>query len=257
LIYPSCASNHAYGKERLDGELSAMEQPDGSEQADALHWRPVEIVGVLALLAALQILQAVLIPGSLRDPIGLTAETARYFPTVLTAYVVLLLVWRRGMRPGALGFRRPRSWRPALYTWAAAVLVGPLYAGVLWLLGGDFTGLVAMPFLYGAIPVEALTRAPVLLWIASLVVLAPLVEEVIFRGLLFNGLRMRWPLAPALLITSLVFASFHFDEARLLPLILVGGLFAYSYERTGSLWGAIVPHAGLNAVALVVTLVRA
>jgi membrane protease YdiL (CAAX protease family) len=236
---------------------TVTDHPSESSALTPPRWRPIEIVGVLALLATLQVVQAALIPVSLRDRIGLTAETARYFPTVLTAYVVMLLAWRRGMRPSALGFRKPRSWRPALYAWAAAVLVGPLYAGVLWALDSDLGVLVAMQSLYATVSPEALSRAPVLLWIASIVVLAPVVEEVIFRGVLFNGLRVRWPLLPALLITSLIFASFHFDEARLLPLVLVGALFAYAYERTGSLWGAIVPHAGLNAVALAVTLVRA
>lgn len=187
-------------------------------------------------------------PGRL---LGLSAEAFRFFPTVLTAYVVLLLAWRRGMTLRHLGFVRPRSWRPALYAWAGAVMAGPVWAAAMLLLGldphGPYGGVIR-----AALPLEVLTRAPVLLWAFTIVVLAPVVEEVIFRALLYRGVRARWPLLPALLLTGLVFAAFHFDAARFVPLLLVGALLAWAYDRSGSLWASIVPHAGLNAMTLAV-----
>jgi membrane protease YdiL (CAAX protease family) len=67
--------------------------------------------------------------------------------------------------------------------------------------------------------------------------------------------RGRWPLFPALILAGLLFAAFHLDGARLVPLIVIGALFAYAYERSGSLWCSIVPHAGLNAMWLAVVVV--
>jgi membrane protease YdiL (CAAX protease family) len=84
----------------------------------------------------------------------------------------------------------------------------------------------------------------------------PLLEEIIFRGLLFRGLRTRFRLVPALVVTGLLFAAFHMDPLRLVPLAIAGAAFAYAYERSGSIWPAIVAHAGLNAVWVTVILVR-
>jgi membrane protease YdiL (CAAX protease family) len=53
-----------------------------------------------------------------------------------------------------------------------------------------------------------------------------------------------------------VFAAFHLDVAQLIPLVLVGLLFAYAYERTGSLWCSVAPHAGLNATFCLVLFAR-
>ena len=138
-----------------------------------------------------------------------------------------------------------------MYAWAGAVLIGPVYASLLLLTGLDTNGLSAAATFERYI--DWLTRPSTLLLIAGIVVVAPVVEEIIFRGLVYRAIRQRWVVLPALIITGIVFAGFHYDQARLIPLVFIGAFFALAYERTGSLWGSIVPHAGLNAMVLVVT----
>ena len=86
-------------------------------------------------------------------------------------------------------------------------------------------------------------------------VFAPVFEELIFRGLLYGTLRVRlaWPLAA--LGSALVFALAHgYGVAGFVSVFLSGLLWAWSYERTGSLLPAMAAHAANNAaVALTLT----
>ena len=100
-----------------------------------------------------------------------------------------------------------------------------------------------------------------LLAVLIAVVLAPLAEELVFRGLLHRNLRRRMRIVPATLISSVLFALVHVDVVLSQPIALVGltlagAVMAIAYERTGSLVVPVVIHAVYNAttlVALVVT----
>jgi len=152
----------------------------------------------------------------------------------------------RGMTLGGFGFNRRRILLPAFFAWVAALAAGPLAAYLL--------GVAASMAPSLAIDLRArldVFLVPGLLLLAfSIVVVAPIVEEITFRALLFRWLRQRWPLWPAALLSGLVFASFHLEAATLLPLTIAGMALAWAYDRTGSLWASIVPHAGLNALFL-------
>lgn len=87
----------------------------------------------------------------------------------------------------------------------------------------------------------------------GLVVLAPLGEELLFRGLLLNGFR-RWVAFPAAAgITGALFAASHLDAwliwPRAIALTVIGVLLAGLYRMRGYL-AVVTAHAGLNAVAL-------
>jgi len=76
-------------------------------------------------------------------------------------------------------------------------------------------------------------------------VLAPVGEEIFFRGFLYAGLRSRVRKGLALGFSSLVFGLFHGTGMRL-PAFLLGVAAAVSYERTGSLLPAVMMHVGAN-----------
>ncbi len=82
------------------------------------------------------------------------------------------------------------------------------------------------------------------------VVVAPIVEEVLFRGLLYGALRRRHPRTFANLATSVAFAAIHGNLAALAPIFILGVVLAAVYERRGVLWDAIVIHAVFNSVSL-------
>lgn len=105
------------------------------------------------------------------------------------------------------------------------------------------------PFVYA----PGLRRARLLasgLVVLGVVVLAPLAEEALFRGILFGTLSHRWGYAAGTLSSALVFGLAHLDLSLLVPLALTGLVFNELYRRTHSLWPSTVAHATLNAIAV-------
>ena len=94
--------------------------------------------------------------------------------------------------------------------------------------------------------------APAALLVAG-ILLAPIVEEIFFRGFLFPGLRGRYGWVKAMLLSAAIFAGFHLQWAALIPTFLLGCMLAYLRERTDSLWPGIFLHFSINAVALCAT----
>jgi len=88
-----------------------------------------------------------------------------------------------------------------------------------------------------------------------IVVFAPISEEIFFRGFMFGALRTRLSLWPAAAISAFVFGLLHLssgDFSVVPPLMVLGLLFAWLYEYTGSLGPPIVLHMINNAIAFTV-----
>lgn len=88
------------------------------------------------------------------------------------------------------------------------------------------------------------------------VVMAPIVEELVFRGVLFQSLRRRLGLWPGIGLSSIVFAIVHFEVQQPLYatiLLLFGAWLAAALHRTGSLVVPIVAHATFNGIAIILT----
>lgn len=79
---------------------------------------------------------------------------------------------------------------------------------------------------------------------------APVVEELLFRGLMFSGLRRILSLWPAVLLSAGTFALLHGTIVHLPLTFAFGVLAAIAAERTGSLVLPVALHVGLNAGAL-------
>ena len=79
---------------------------------------------------------------------------------------------------------------------------------------------------------------------------APILEELLFRGVLFGGLSKIMPLWPAILLSGLVFAVIHINAATLIPLWFLGAAFAWLYVRTGTLLAPMAVHFTFNAINL-------
>jgi membrane protease YdiL (CAAX protease family) len=82
------------------------------------------------------------------------------------------------------------------------------------------------------------------------IVIAPLVEEIFFRGFLYTGLREKVGWISAALISSALFAVVHFQPISMPPIFLLGLVFAYLYERTKSIWPAVIMHFATNTLSL-------
>lgn len=79
------------------------------------------------------------------------------------------------------------------------------------------------------------------------VFVAPLCEEVLFRGFLFTGFQRSMPLAWAVVLSALIFAAAHNDLPSFPVLFCIGLLLALLRWRTRSLWPGILLHLLNNA----------
>ena len=92
------------------------------------------------------------------------------------------------------------------------------------------------------------------LMIVLAVVIAPLWEEVVFRGYLYPVLKKYGGMWTGALCSSLLFAAVHNNLAALLPLFLLALMMVWLYELTGSIWTPIAIHACFNALAVIGTI---
>jgi membrane protease YdiL (CAAX protease family) len=84
-----------------------------------------------------------------------------------------------------------------------------------------------------------------------LAVLAPLVEELVFRGLLYGWLAGRWGKNVGWIVSSLAFAAAHTEPAHIVLVFPLGLLFGWLRQRTDSLLPSLVAHIANNGLALV------
>jgi membrane protease YdiL (CAAX protease family) len=220
-----------------------MEPPEAEPR---VPWRGRGAIGVALLAAVISLLVAVLAPGL--DP-------AFLFPALAMMIGLATLLWASVHgRPEALLGDRFRlglhALRMAALGWLMAfglqILLGVL---VVVLLGPD-----AAPEA-GGLPPEVVEGPPWSLILAAVVV-APVAEELYFRGFLLQGLWRSFGPRWAIGISAVVFGLFHFGGARLqavLPMIsatLIGVVLGYLFVRTRNLAVTVLAHALVNGVAV-------
>ena len=191
---------------------------------------------------------------------------------IAVIYVVRQLIWTNAVvvDPGLftglteLGLLVPIWWltmRKYGVGWDA-LGIRPFTVGAL----GVGCGLMLMSFLFNLVwstflalfdlraqidlvPVFAELSSPWWLLLAGIVV-APIVEELFFRGFLYAGLAERYSWRRAAVISSALFALIHLQPLAIAPIFILGYIFAYLYRRSGSIWPAVVMHVSTNALGL-------
>lgn len=90
--------------------------------------------------------------------------------------------------------------------------------------------------------------------VITISLLAPLLEEVLFRGAIQGYLMRRHKPWVAIVVAALVFGVFHWNPVQVLYATLLGAVFGWIYYRTGSLLSVIVGHVLNNSIATVAML---
>lgn len=131
-----------------------------------------------------------------------------------------------------------------------------------------FTGLIISSIISSLINIETTNNqiaiienfniAPFLLFLES-VLAAPIIEEIIFRGIVFNKLSRKFSNKKAIIISSIIFAGLHFlitlttGELNDLPFIIsyfvMSVIINIVYIKTNSLFGGIIAHMLNNIFA--------
>jgi uncharacterized protein len=213
-------------------------------------------------------------PWSLGDLYAALVRSALWSLLTLLLFLtgIALFTWERGNSSAgtilyAAGlwwtarvvFRRwGLSWRDSL-GWPAERQVGLTMLAAIGLqrAGQRCLGLAASLFQphtgWGDLPALIDSKAGwrLLLMVTEMVVLAPLVEELVFRRTILARLaRTRSP-AFAIVTSTILFTLPHgYSPLGLVSIFWSGLVFAWAFQRTGNLWPGVVAHAYGNAMAL-------
>ncbi len=143
---------------------------------------------------------------------------------------------------------------PPRWAWIAAVVIGST-AG--WLPGrlADLLRTLAPAFNLGALDAlnDAILSGPWLARIAmaiGIVVVAPLAEEILFRGWMWNVLRRGLPPWAVWVVTSVLFAAYHIDPIQGIALVFTALALGWVRWMTGSLWPCVAIHALNNLLGV-------
>lgn len=135
-----------------------------------------------------------------------------------------------------------RGFKSSAFAWMAAALAAYFAFAVLYatVVGVPEQEDIAEQF--GPMPIQILL----------IVFGAGISEELCFRGMLFSGLRERWPTLSAAFLSAVVFGVLHAFTgiSAVPPLIAFGFILALLYEKTGSIVPGILLHMINNSLAL-------
>ena len=203
-----------------------------------------------------------LLAGTLLAALVLTAATLVLFPDWPQMAQMAIPTELALLGAVAWGVRRTGlSWRQALG-------LGTLPLAGLWPLALVLAGSVTVfseiyVIVQHLVPVppefETLLRdllqidgtADLVFTVAVAVVLAPVLEEALFRGLILHGLARRRGPRSATLWTAAFFAFFHFyNPWQIIPTFFLGLLLGWVVLVTRSLWSSIVLHSAFNGLSL-------
>lgn len=194
-------------------------------------------------------------------------DAAMLFGVVAASHATALagvFIWlslRDGLSWRLLGPLRPRWVRHSLVGVGIGlsgwVIVTLLLAILVRAIDRD-----ALPTQEGLEQLAGADGTAVVVAVFAAVFLAPVVEEVIYRGVLFQALRERIGLWPGMVISAALFGLMHidtvlqadgFDPVGFIPMmgiVLLGVWLAAAFHKTGSIVVPIVGHAAFNGIAV-------
>jgi CAAX protease family protein len=146
---------------------------------------------------------------------------------------------------------RQEFWKAIHWNWRGGRVLGPLSGGVALALIVDFASrYLPMP---KSLPVEKFFNEAATAYLMSAlgVILAPLLEELFFRGLFYPLARRSVGVTPAVLLTATLFAFIHgaqlgYAWAPLLSIFVVGVVFTLVRQMTESVSASYLVHCGYN-----------
>ena len=238
--------------------------------ADKVNWNPGQAIAVAAAVFLVAQIVVAIIVSSIGIILTGSPSTEWLKGGAVDQFIFILLIEaatiaglinfmrRRGTALKAIGVVRP-AWSDAGLALVGALIYFLAYIAFVSIVSAVIPGLnLEQEQDIGFDKNTAgLSLIPIFI---SLVVLPPLVEEFIFRGFIYTGLRNRFKLLTAGLITSLIFAVAHlqFGSGNALLYVAAIDTFVLSMvminlrERSGSLWPSIGLHAIKNGIAFTV-----
>jgi membrane protease YdiL (CAAX protease family) len=157
--------------------------------------------------------------------------------TLEAALVWLVLLRGRGVKPrdiGLTGF----GWRGLALVAASLIVLSVTVLALIWSL--EATGLARPSWAPSQFSPTELVES---------IAVAPLMEELLFRGFLFTGFRRYYGRRRAAVLTGAMFALVHLDWKYMVLDFVMGLVLAALYDQTGSIFPSMLAHSLWNASA--------
>jgi len=218
-------------------------------------WRLTDVgIGLVLLLALALAQRALQLPLRLRDisftymHVILAAWMLFFYATIVAALTALAN--KRGADLEDFGVRRFKLPKAIGYSFGALVSIYALTA--VYKLAASASGFEN----------TVRTEAQMLRWFGPgpsgfvlalivAVIVAPVVEELFFRGFVHNALRARIGVVGAIVVSSLIFALYHANLWLIIPVMFLGMALAWLFETQQSLGPPILFHALYNFLAII------
>ncbi len=167
------------------------------------------------------------------------------------AFIIILLLLRQDMNNRHLSTER--SSRSEAIVWSIA--------GIFMAFMAQYFAVLIEMSVFGIEPgsentemiVELAKATPALILVVA--VIGPILEEIIFRMIIFGSLYKRFNFWVAAIISSIIFAAVHMDFEHLLVYTFMGIVFAFLYVKTKRIIVPIMAHVALNSFVMLVQVV--
>lgn len=150
------------------------------------------------------------------------------------------------------------------YIWPAHGMERTTVTWIFGGLGGALVLVMGASFLQGLLPSDELFDNPGvralfkldsdeerMAMLANVVILAPLFEEILFRGFVYHQLRLRLGTGAAISVSATLFAFVHLSLGSFLPIFALGVVLALAYEASGNLLTSMAIHGAWNAMVTI------
>lgn len=239
--------------------IAAPEAPaPPSEKVPTWFFNPLDLVGlaILFLVFSYLVISSLAVSG---DPVAKMNPEALIaaigFQFVIAGIVAAMVLPRVGIASW-LGLK----WRK----WPLVFLIAPGGVIFMWLFFSSlqFSGYMRWIQSFGVDGVQDTVKLlqqsddPTLLGLmaAAAVLVAPICEEIVFRGYLYGASKRFVGPWVACICSALVFSCAHASLAALLPLFAFGCLLAFIYQKSGSIWAPMAVHFLFNGATVLVQL---
>jgi len=225
-------------------------------------WTPLEAVAIAAVALATFLGKDALLSSALVSAMPPEGRVMARVGVLVVFYaiqlaVLALLAHRRGSTLfAAFGLTRIRASFGSWFTaagWVLLLLFATRIGAWVWGVIAQAIGIDAPAATDAGLTTSfGAGTAGLVLSVILVVIVAPLVEEMLFRGVLLSALGSYFGAGVALVGQAVLFAAYHFSAWMFVPMLLLGLACGYLTQHRGSLWPAVVLHALFNAVPVAI-----
>ena len=219
-------------------------------------WRPDRVVWFLAGFFSAMLLASIVVMGysgissdSVKNQLIVFLVGIFTFHGVTLVLINIFLQQHQITWSEAFGFREPRLGRTLFLGLLVSILVLPVALSLTELSSRllKYVGMMAEPQQAVQMMREANSRLQLIIHGVAAIAFAPVVEELVFRGILYPAVKRNGHPKFALWGVSIFFALTHSNLTVLLPLTVLAIILTFLYETTRNLLAPILAHSLFNA----------